>query len=65
MTMVQIAEYRLYTVDKGGHVDGPPEVFSCGNDEAAINMARYLVDGHDVELWQLDRLVTRLPSTHH
>jgi hypothetical protein len=24
MTMAQIAEYRLYPVDKAGHVDGPP-----------------------------------------
>jgi hypothetical protein len=56
MTLVQIAEYRLYPVDKGGHVDGPPKIFSCGNDEAAINMARYLIDGNDVELWQLTGL---------
>ena len=27
MTMVQIAEYRLYPVDKDGHVDGPPRSF--------------------------------------
>jgi hypothetical protein len=62
--MAQIAEYQLYLVDKGG-TSTAPKVFSCGNHEAEINLARYFVDGHDVELWQLGRLVTRLPSTHH
>jgi hypothetical protein len=61
MPKVRMAEYQLYPVDKGGQVGGPPKIFSCDSDEAAINLARYLVHG-DVELWQLDRLVTRLPS---
>jgi hypothetical protein len=62
MPKVRMAEYQLYPVNKSGQVGGPPKSFSCDSDEAAINLARYLVHG-DVELWQLDRLVTRLPST--
>lgn len=53
-------DYRLYHFDKGGHVLGLPDGFSCENDEAAIAWAKRLVDGHDVELWQLDRVVIRL-----
>jgi hypothetical protein len=30
----------------------------CENDEAAKKRARQLVDGHDVELWQLDRKIS-------
>jgi hypothetical protein len=55
-------EYRLYRVDSLGHVAGTPECFSCESDEAAIERARQAVDGHDMELWQLDRLVIRLES---
>jgi hypothetical protein len=61
MPHVRVAEYQLYPVDNG-QVSGPPKIFSCACDEIAINVARYLVHG-DVELWQLDRLVARLPST--
>lgn len=35
---------------------------SCIDDEAAVESAKQLVDGHDVELWQRDRRVTRLSA---
>jgi hypothetical protein len=40
-----------------GHILRPVDLF-CENDEAAKEQARQLVDGHDVELWQLDRKIT-------
>lgn len=55
-------DYRLYQLDRSGHIVGPPDGFSCENDEAAIESAKRLVDSHHVELWQLDRLVIRLKS---
>jgi hypothetical protein len=55
-------ECRLNSVDKDGHVEGPPDGFVCESDEAAIEWAKHLIDGHDVELWQLDCLVIRLKS---
>ena len=55
-------EYRVYLVDKDGHVDGPPDGFTCESDEAAIERAKHLIGGHDIELWQMDRLVIRLKS---
>jgi hypothetical protein len=57
-------EYRVYQLDSCGHVDRPPDRFNCEDDEAAIARAKQLVDGRDVELWQLDRLVVRFESPH-
>ena len=37
----------------------------CADDEAAIQKAKQLVDGHDVELWDGPRFVTGLKSTDH
>jgi hypothetical protein len=54
-------DYRLYRLDKSGHILGPPDGFSCENDEVAIERSKRLVDSHDAELWQSDRMVTRLP----
>jgi hypothetical protein len=34
----------------------------CADDESAISSAERLVDGHDVELWQMDRPVARFDS---
>jgi hypothetical protein len=57
-----VPEYRVYHLDASGHVDGPPDDFTCKDDDTAIARAKQLVDGHDVELWDLDRLVVRLES---
>jgi hypothetical protein len=34
----------------------------CVDDDAAIESAKHLIDGHDVELWLLDRPVARLEA---
>ncbi|WP_426615556.1 hypothetical protein [Bradyrhizobium sp. McL0616] len=34
----------------------------CIDDESAISSAERLVDGHNVELWQMDRPVARFDS---
>ncbi|HWN52178.1 MAG TPA: hypothetical protein VNO18_20570, partial [Xanthobacteraceae bacterium] len=56
----QMGDYRVYQLDEDGHIRSPPKVFRCESDEAAIQRAERMVDGHDIELWQLDRLVIRL-----
>ena len=43
------------------HTVGPPYELTCDDDEYAIAQARALVRDRDIELWQLDRLVIRLP----
>ena len=48
-------DYRAYFV-KGGRITDRLD-FECGDDETAKVRAKQLVDGHDVELWELGRLV--------
>jgi hypothetical protein len=54
-----MGEYRAYTVGIDGHFIGF-EPLICHDDAEAIEKAKRLVDGHDVELWNGDRLVTRI-----
>ncbi len=51
-------EYRAYVV---GHSGGflRFEGFVSPNDAAAIEHAKQFVDGHDIELWNLERLVVK------
>jgi hypothetical protein len=49
-------DYRVYIVGSDGHfVDTVP--MECTDDSEAIEQAKQLVDGHDVELWQRARKV--------
>jgi len=35
---------------------------NCADDYQAIILAKEFADGHDVELWQLDRKVATFPN---
>ena len=52
-------EYRAYQVGLDGHFIGF-EPLVCADDNAAIEQAGRLVNGHDVELWSGPRMVVRL-----
>ena len=54
-------EYRAFIIGQDGHFKKAIE-FEADNDLIAINHAQQYVDGHDVELWQLDRRVSQLKS---
>jgi hypothetical protein len=54
-----VAEYRVFTVGRDGHFNSV-EPLTCADDAEAIEQAKRLVDGHDVELWTGARLVIRL-----
>ncbi len=54
-------DYRAYVLDQNGHVTQRHD-FEFVDDEAAIIHARRFVDGHDVEVWQIDRVVKLLKS---
>ena len=56
-----MAEYRAYTVGRDGHFIAA-KALTCADDAEAIDAAKPLVDGHDIELWSGDRLVTRLEA---
>jgi hypothetical protein len=48
----------------GDRIAGPPYHLIADDDAAAIAQARDLVTSRcDIELWQLDRFVIRLPRT--
>ena len=51
-----MAEYRAYLVDSDGHFyDVVPLI--CADDAEAMEKAKQLAVGHDVELWQRDRKI--------
>ncbi|MDI3559551.1 hypothetical protein [Bradyrhizobium sp. Arg816] len=58
-----MAEYRLYRVDKEGHISEAAVIVSCEDDDAAIAEAKQYVDGVAIEVWDRDRRVAVLPST--
>ena len=53
--------YRAYLIDGDNRVASYRPV-DADTDAEALQAAR-LVDGHDVEVWLLDRMVGRLPRT--
>ena len=59
--IAQVNEYRAYIVGEDGHI-ATFRAFVCDSDADATVWAEQLVDGHDVELWSGDRMVTRLAS---
>jgi hypothetical protein len=53
-----MAEYRVYLIDSDDRFyDVVPLI--CADDDEAMEKAKQLADGHDVELWQRDRKVAR------
>ena len=49
-------EYRAYLIGPDGHIQQRIDLL-CADDDAAKERARQLVNGHDLELWQLDRMI--------
>jgi hypothetical protein len=53
--------YRAYVLGSDGHFMDAINL-DCANDAAAVESAKQLINGHDIEVWQEDRLVAKLPS---
>ena len=51
--------YRAYLIDADNRVASYKPV-DADTDAEALRVARQLVDGHDVEVWLLDRMIGRL-----
>lgn len=56
-----MAEYRVYKLDRGGHVSDPPKIILHNTDEEAIAHTQQLYDGTECELWQGARMILHLP----
>jgi hypothetical protein len=54
-----MAEYRAYTVGSDGHFVNF-KALACADDDEAIDRAKRLIDGHDIELWSGGRFIKRL-----
>jgi hypothetical protein len=54
-----VADYRLYGLD-GVNKVASADWFEAADDDAAIDVAKKMMDGHDCELWQGRRFVTRI-----
>lgn len=53
-----VADYRVYVFGTDGHIERSI-LLDCKNDSAAIESAKQLIDGLDIELWQRDRMIAR------
>jgi hypothetical protein len=51
-------EYRVYIIGSDGHFFNSLEP-NCADDSEAMELAKRLVDGHDVEFWLRDRKIGR------
>ncbi|WP_426527415.1 hypothetical protein [Bradyrhizobium sp. McL0615] len=50
--------YYAYIIGDDGHITGRVQVI-CDDDTEAKRLAKQLVDGHAVELWQEARMLER------
>ena len=55
-----MSHFRAYVVSRDGHFM-KSLVLDCADDRAAVESAKQLVDDHDIELWQRDRMIARFP----
>jgi hypothetical protein len=55
-----VTGYRLYGLDGVSKVSSG-DWFEADDDEAAIEVAKKMMDGHVCELWQGKRFVIRIP----
>ena len=52
--------YRIYTVGKEGHFNGPPKELECADDKEVVAVAMQMKNGLDLEIWDHKRFVVRL-----
>ena len=54
-----MGHYRYYVLD-GAKKVASAEWIEAEDDETAIEVTKTMMDGHDVELWQGQRLIRRI-----
>lgn len=54
--------YRFYSIKHDGHIAGPAKDFEAARDDEATRIAKSLVNGHDIEVWEGQRLVAYVTS---
>jgi hypothetical protein len=56
--------YRLYKIDKDGHIDNEPESLDCADDHEAVKIAMERAVACTIEVWDLGRCVAKIEATH-
>ena len=56
--------YRAYLVGSDGQFTAAHVLPDCETDEEALQAAKQYVDGCDVQVWNLDRVVATLSSVN-
>jgi hypothetical protein len=56
-----VPDYRVYTLGEDGHIVRRTEIY-CLDDEAALERAKNLAEGHAVELWEGDRVIALIAA---
>ena len=57
-------QYRIFIFESGAHMTSqPPIEIECKDDGEAVNAAKQLVDGKDIELWEESRFIARFSRT--
>jgi hypothetical protein len=51
-----MSQYRVYVIGDDGHILMALDLL-CADDFAAKEQALQLADGHEIELWQIDRRI--------
>jgi hypothetical protein len=59
--MNHMPEYCAFLVGGDDHIQNAVHL-NCADDDQAIILAKEFADGHDIELWQLDRKVATFPK---
>ncbi len=54
-----VVDYRVYVIGADGRLHRSV-LLDCADDAEALEQAKKQLDGHDIELWQLDRKVAML-----
>ena len=55
-------EYRIFTIGLDGHFAGVPKIVKFSDHNEAIEKAIPMANGADIEIWNLERRIMRLPG---
>jgi hypothetical protein len=58
-----VSDYRVFVLNAGGHVTTRHD-FEADDDVQAVQIAQQYVDGHDVQVWQRDRMIGKLEKSN-
>ena len=55
-------EYRIFSIGPDGHFVGVSKIAEFADDKEVVEKALRTSNGADIEIWNLERLVVRLPG---